>query len=208
MSFIAKLIFSNTSIHYEIAKSSFIIGDLYILDIFGYYPSFILSIYSALISAGLIIVVPMLKFINKPTSIWLNLVFIINLISSIYFIFFSEYFTYSMWSFLEIYWKTEIYIWLIIPYFLIIGFIPLPAEFLTKLKYVFITLVYAIIFSCIRYIAIIYILREFSYIYMAVLFFMFGPFFDLIYIVSFYSVFVNKISKKLRKDNSKWEWLY
>ena len=208
VSYIGKIIFSNSQVQYEIVNSPFILGDVYILDIFGRYPSLIFSIYSALISIVLIILMPLLKFINKPISIWLTLILFINLVSSVFFIFFADYFPYSMWIYLDLYIKTEIGIWLIIPYVLIFAFVPLPENFISKLNLVIITLFYSILFGCIRYLVFIFFLREFSYIFMSVLFFIFGPFFNFIYIIRFYSVFVSRLALKLQGDDSKWGWLY
>ena len=208
ISYIGKIIFSNSIEQYEILNSPFILGDVYILDIFGRYPSLTFSIYSALSSMVLIILMPLLKFINKPISIWLTLIFLINLISSLFFIFFSDFFPYSMWIYLDLYIKTEICIWLIIPYLLIFAFLPLPANFFSKLKLVVVSLIYSIIFGSIRYIVFIFILREYSYIFMAVVFFIFGPFFNFIYIISFYSLFVSRLAVKLKGDVNKWGWLF
>jgi hypothetical protein len=69
-------------------------------------------------------------------------------------------------------------------------------------------MLYSIIFGSLRYIVYIFILREFSYLFMAIIFFMFGPFFDFVYIVSFYSVFVSNLAVKIQGDESKWGWLY
>lgn len=207
-SYLGSLIFSNARVQYEIIASSFIFGDIYILDIFGRYPSLVFSIYAGLISLFLIILLPLLKFISKPVFIWFTLIFSINLVSSIFFIFFADYFPYTLWNYLELYLKTEICIWLIIPYILIFAFLPLPANFISKLLLVLKTLLYTIIFSFARYIIFIFILREFSYLYLAMLSFIFGPFLNYIFIIRFYSIFVSKLAARLQGDESKWAWLY
>jgi len=115
---------------------------------------------------------------------------------------------YSMVIYLDLYMKTVVCIWLIIPYILLIGFIPLPINFLQKLGIILLTVTYSIIFGLLRYIVYIYILREFSYLFMAIIFFMFGPFFDFVYVVGFYSVFVSNLAVKIKGDETKWGWLY
>ena len=208
ISYVGKMIFSNIYTQYQIINRPFILGDVYLLDIFGKYPNQTFSIYAALISLLIIVVIPLAAFFTKPVAIWLILVSFINLISSVFFIFFANYFPYSMVIYLDLYMKTMICVWLIIPYILLLGFIPLPTNFVQKLKVISFSMIYSIIFGCLRYLVYIFILREFSYLFMAIIFFMFGPFFDFIYIVSFYSVFVSNLAVKISGDDTKWGWLY
>ncbi|MCF7815076.1 MAG: hypothetical protein K9N09_11415 [Candidatus Cloacimonetes bacterium] len=186
----------------------FILGDVFLLDIYGSYPTQTFAVYSALISLLVIVVTPLVRFLTQPMVIWLVLVSFIHFVSSVFFIFWANYFPYSMVIYLDLYMKTLICIWLIIPYILVIGFIPLPTNFIQKLGVILLSVGYSIIFGLLRYITFIYFLREFSYLFMAIIFFMFGPFFDFVYVVSFYSVFVSKIAVKLKGDDTKWGWLY
>ena len=208
VSYVGKLIFSNSYTQYQIINMPFILGDVFLLDIFGKYPTQTFSIYAALFSLLIIVVVPLASFFTKPFAIWMILVSFINFVSSVFFIFFANYFPYSMVIYLDLYMKTMICVWLIIPYILLLGFIPLPTNFVQKLKIIFFSMLYSVIFGCVRYLVYIFILREFSYLFMAIIFFMFGPFFDFVYIVSFYSVFVSNLAEKIQGDESKWGWLY
>ncbi len=186
----------------------FILGDVFLLDIFGRYPTQTFSVYAALISLLIIVITPLISFLTKPFAIWLVLVSFINFISGVFFVFFADYFPYSMVIYLDLYMKTVICIWLIIPYILLLGFIPLPTNLIQKLGIILLTVLYSIVFGLLRYLVYIYILREFSYLFMAIIFFMFGPFFDFVYIVGFYSVFVSNLAIKIRGDETKWGWLY
>lgn len=208
ISYVGRMIFSNAYTQYEIVNIPFILGDVFLLDIFGRYPSQEFAVYAALISLLIVVVVPLFSFFTQPIAIWVVLISFINLISSVFFVFFADYFPYSMLIYLDLYMKTLVSIWLIIPFILLLGFIPLPTNFFQKLKLIVLTVIYSIIFGCLRYIVFIFILREFSYLFMAILFFMFGPFFDFVYIVGFYSVFVSNLAVKIKGDETKWGWLY
>ena len=208
ISYVGKLIFSNAYTQYNIINRPFILGDVFLLDIFGKYPSQVFSIYSALVSLLVLMVVPLFRFFTKPIVLWVVIISFINFISSMFFIFFANHFPYSMLDYIDLYMKTLVSIWLLIPWVLLTAFLPLPAKFWNKLIFILLADLYGIIFGCIRYIVYIFIFREFSYIFMAPVFFMLGPFFDFVFVVAFYSVFVSNLALKLKKDDSKWGWLY
>ena len=63
-------------------------------------------------------------------------------------------------------------------------------------------------FGIIRYILFLYILQRFSVLYMALMFFVFGPFFDFLYLVGIYSIFMNKMIELYESQAGKDEWLW
>ncbi len=107
------------------------------------------------------------------------------------------------------YFKTIIGIWIIIPNILALALIPLPSKLLEKFLIIGSTLIYSMFFALVRYVAFIYLLKNFSYIFMALAFFLFGPFLDFVYIVSIYSLYLNHVGKiKKRKELEIWNWSF
>jgi hypothetical protein len=104
--------------------------------------------------------------------------------------------------------KTEISIWLFVPVILEASLLPLPSSKITKFMTILFSLLYAIAFGVVRYVLFAEILVRFSYIFMAVLFFCFGPFIDFIVVVGVYSFYVSLISKKINQDLGVWNWSY
>jgi hypothetical protein len=104
--------------------------------------------------------------------------------------------------------NTQIGVWIFIPIIMGIALIPIPSSFLTKFLIVFLTLSYSIIFGSIRYAFFMHTLLNFSYIFSAPLYFIFGPFIDFSYVVGTYSFYVGIIAKKLQKTEEAWKWIY
>jgi hypothetical protein len=86
--------------------------------------------------------------------------------------------------------------------------IPLPSKMIAKIAIVIFTLCYSIIFGCIRYIIFLYSLAKFSYLFMAPMFFIFGPLIDFIFMVGIYAFYANIVAKQVKKDMKIWDWLF
>lgn len=192
----------------EIVTRPYLFKDFFMISLAGKYPAFSLARITALTSLLTILLLPWIRKIPKPISFWIILVSFINLISSLFFIFFADKFPYSLDIFSELYIGTEIGMWLLIPIILTMAFIPLPSSIITKALVVIFTLAYSIIFGCVRYVIFLYVLKEFSYLFMAMLFFVFGPLMDSVYIVGIYSFYVSTLAKKVKGDLKVWKWLY
>jgi len=208
MNKVAAVVLSPVYQSIKLVTEDFIFGNVYLLDLSGKYPSISFSIIVAIISLITIIVMAIQRFIIKSFSIWLIFISIITLISALFFIFFAKYFPYSMRIFLDLYVKTIICIWLVIPVIIIFAVAPFPVNYLYKLFVILMVLIWSIIFGILRYIVFILILRKLSYIFMADLYFIFGPFLDFIYIVGVYSLIISKLARKLKGDEDKWQWLF
>lgn len=98
--------------------------------------------------------------------------------------------------------------WLFIPFILGLAVLLLPAPFFSKLTLIFFTIIYSIVFGTLRYIIFLFIVSKFSVIYMALLFFAFGPLIDFIYIVGIYSFYSNRLAKTLKNNETVWKWSY
>lgn len=170
------------------------------------YPSTILSFISSLVMLLLIFVLQRIK-INKNMAIFFTFLAVIHIGSAIFFTLIPYRFTYSMTDFAELYVKTIICIWLFIPCVLSMAILPLPAPFLPKFFLVILTLIYSFIFTTVRYAIFLYVLSKFTFIYMALLFFAFGPLIDFIYVVAFYAVYTANLAQKLKANEMVWKWL-
>ncbi|MFN3698695.1 MAG: hypothetical protein ACK4SU_00685, partial [Dictyoglomus sp.] len=70
------------------------------------------------------------------------------------------------------------------------------------------TLIYSFFFGVLRYSIFLYILKNFSFLWMANLFFNFGPLLDMIYITGIYGFYISILSKFTRKNIKVWRWVY
>jgi hypothetical protein len=192
----------------EVVVKSFIFQQIHILNIPGGYPSLGLSIGTVLVS--LLFIYLLIGAVREltPVAIWALLLLFVTLTSGLFFIFFADWFPYGTEIFSELYIKTEVAMWLVIPAILTLAIIPLPGSVFGKFLFVTLTLAYDIIFACLRYILFLYLLRETTFLYMAGLLFIFGPLIDFLAMVGFYSVFVCRVGKKINRDMRLWKWLY
>jgi len=191
----------------EILKRPYLVGDIYIINRLGKYPGALLLLVTAIVSALTAFVAPRLKIIPKSIGIWIGFVCGIMLVSSIFFMYVPDKFPYNIGRFSELYMKTQVSIWLIIPFVLAIALTPLPSNIIVKSSITTFVLMYSLLFGCVRYIVFFYILTKHTYLFMA-LFFAFGPLLDFVYIVGIYSLFVSFLAVKMKGDLEKWQWLY
>ncbi|MCP5048283.1 MAG: hypothetical protein GY940_14020 [bacterium] len=192
----------------DIVARPYIYDHVYIVTLPGRYPSLHLSIIVAIISLTFFFLAISFKKVIDPKLVWLIFIGFINLSAALYFIFFSGYFPYDMEIFSEMYIKTEVGIWVIIPFILTVALIPFPIRLRKKMAVILLTLSYSLVFACARYIVFLYFLRSTTYLFMALMFFMLGPFLDFIYIVASYSMCLSTSGKQTQKKLELWNWLY
>jgi len=191
----------------KLIKQAYLLGDITIIDSPETFPSFLTSFINLIVSLGLIIILPRVRK-NKNIAIYLLYLAVINLVSSLFFILFSTHFPYPAVRFSDLYIKTEISMWLFIPVILGMAFLPLPSSIFPKLGLIIFTLIYSVIFGALRYIIFLFIIYKFSVIYMALLYFAFGPFIDFVYIVGIYCFYNTKLAHNLKGKESVWKWSY
>lgn len=188
-----------------LTEKAFIFGSIATPQIPGRYPTPQLT-FAVLIMSVLLIFLATRIRIPKPIAIWMIFVCLVNLVSALFFTFFTAYFPYTIQHFSELFIKTEITIWLFVPVIMEASLLPLPSSKITKFMAILFSLLYSVAFSVVRYVLFVLILVRFSYIFMAVLFFCFGPFIDFIVVVGVYSFYVSLISKKINQDLRVWNW--
>jgi hypothetical protein len=104
--------------------------------------------------------VPKMKFIIRPLAMWIVVIFFINFVSSLFFIFFPVHFPYDISIFSGLYIKTEVSIWLIIPPIMFLRLMLIPSNMIKKIIVVVSTLCYAVMLGFIRYIFFLYSLEK------------------------------------------------
>jgi hypothetical protein len=188
-----------------LVKKAFMLGSIITPEIPGRYPSpqftfvvFLFTLLFLFIAAK--IPVP------KPVAYWMIFVCLVNLVSVLFFTFFAPVFPYTIRHFSELFIKTEISIWLFVPVIMVASLSALPSSKRSKFVAILSTLIYAVAFGTVRYVLFVSILVRFSYIFMAVLFFCFGPFIDFITVVGTYSFYVSCVSRKINQDMRVWNW--
>lgn len=191
----------------SVVERSFLIGNVSVAIAPGTYPSSLMSLINFLVALILMILLPrMHKF--KNVAIFLIFLAAIHMISGLFFTLIPYDFPYTAAEFSELYIKSEISMFLFIPFILAMAFLPLPASIFPKIVITIITLFYSIVFGTLRYVIFLYIIAKYSFIYMALLFFAFGPLIDFVYVVGIYSLYTSNLAQKLKGSKSIWKWLY
>jgi hypothetical protein len=188
-------------------EKTFILGNVSIVTVPGSYPSVLTCLLNFIVCLCMIFLLPKSK-IGRNFAIIAVFWALINLTSVIFFSVIPYEFPYTVEDYSELYVKSEVSMWFFIPFILGIAFLPLPSSFIPKIGIIIFTAVYSIIFGTLRYIVFLFIVSNFSVLYMAILFFSFGPLIDFVYIVGIYSYYTYFLAKKLKGDDSIWKWLY
>lgn len=147
---------------------------------------------------------------KTPLPIYFAFVLLIHLISCIYFLFARDYFPYTATQYSELYIKQQIIIWFSLLFLagFVLGVIGY-GKIRTRILLLIILSIYSAVFGIVRYLAFCYVVTAGSSIYMATLFFTFGPLYDFLYFVFFYSVFVNREIRYFGygEGRNRWQWL-
>jgi hypothetical protein len=177
------------------------------VDLPSVHPSRVFAAVSACVSLLLLVVLPGIRH-AKHVFIFLVVVFFINAVSSLFFTFFPYRFPYEASDYSELYIKQQIGIWFFVPLIMGLAVLPLPASTLSKFSTLTATFFYSLVFGTLRYVVFLYILTKATLLCMALLFFVFGPLVDFIYIVGIYSVYAARLANKLKGNYTTWKWLY
>lgn len=146
---------------------------------------------------------------GRPVSIYMTIIFVVHIINCIYFIFAANYFPYTAFQYSNLYVKQQIGIWL--TFIVMMGLVTAlqgTKALLYKVLAFFSVILYSLLFGFVRYVLFLYIIEEFSIIYMALMFFALGPFFDFLYLVGIYGFFMNKIINVYESAKGKGEWTW
>ncbi|MBA3031269.1 MAG: hypothetical protein FP816_20980 [Desulfobacteraceae bacterium] len=197
----------NPSWSIEVVEKTFLWNKMSFVSISGKIPSELTIAANGFLSL-LMIVLLLLTRKGKNIAVYFIFLFGFNLASALFFSAFPGDFPYTAAEFSELYMKAQISMWLFIPIILGMAFLPLPGSLATKILLILATLSYSVGFCTLRYIIFLFIIKEYSIFYMALLFFAFGPLIDFVYIVGFYSVYNRRLAIQLKGSASVWKWSY
>lgn len=183
------------------------LGTISMMDLPTVYPEIGFVLLNFLAMLGIILLLCSGKRRGKPLSIYFTLGLLIHMINCIYFIFAPNYFPYTAFDYSGLYMKQQVGIW--ITFFilsaLMVVFMGNKGLIAKTLTFVCI-MAYSFVFGAVRYIVFLYMIQKFSILYMAMMFFILGPFFDFLYLVAIYGIFVNKMVKLYDSDKGREEW--
>jgi len=190
-----------------LVEKSFLLGNVSIVTVPGSYPSVMTCLINFIVCIAMIFLLPKTK-IGRNFAIIAVFWAVINLTSVLFFSITPFEFPYTVEDYSDLYVKSEVSMWLFIPFILGIAFLPLPSSFVPKIFLIILTIIYSVIFGTLRYIVFLFIVSKFSVLYMAILFFAFGPLIDFVYVVGIYSFYTYFLATQLKGDDSIWKWLY
>jgi len=180
---------------------------IYLVDMSVSYPTPFFSSIVFLLSVLAMLILPTIKKIPKSVSIFICYLCVINMVSATFFVFVPYKFPYSSLIFSDLYMKTEIGVWILMPLILALALHPVPTRTIEKYSLIVGIELYTIFFAAVRYAVFLYVFREYSVLFMAVLFFAFGPLFDFVNAVGFYSLYMNNVAKRFARSQERWQWL-
>ena len=186
-----------------------ILNTIYYIDIPMKYPDLWLIVGNLVVCLAILLLFRIIKKMGRPLAIFATFAIMIHIVSCGFFAFASKYFPYTMADYSELYMKQQIGIWLTFAILagLVVSFMGAKHYGLKLITFLGIML-YALVFGIIRYVLFLFVLHQFSALYMALLFFVLGPTFDFSYFVIIYALFVNKTICNSESGESKeiWKW--
>lgn len=208
---VSGVITGNTGVPTAVISSDFIpmIGPVYLVEIAGSLPTRLFSILNFVI-AGIILFYGALfrKKGFRAMVIYVCIAMFIHMIASFYFIFFPEYFPYTLVNYSELYMEQQIALWICIAGISGFAIALIFSSFLSKLIAFAATMVYTGLYGVTRYVIYLLVLHYFSSLYMATLFFTLGMLFDFLQMVFIYVLYVQHASKGFGKPKMGrlWRW--
>lgn len=195
----------------SIAQSEFsILGGMEYIVMPTVYPDIPFTFINLLVTICIVAALSTGKRTGKPVAIFFMLCALIHTINCVYFIFAANHFPYRAFQFSDLYMKQQIGIWIVFVVLsgLVTGIMG-DSGFIYKILTFLSIMAYSFVFGAVRYILFLYLLQQYSILYMAVMYFVFGPLFDFLYLVAIYSVFANKMSGFYDTGigREEWEWL-
>lgn len=184
------------------------LGSIYSLTLPTKLPSYGLILANLAVCLALIWALTSLPRGMRPISIYLSIVLFTHVISCAFFLLGRDIFPYSVADFSDLYIKQQIGIWLtfLILMGLIMGFLA-SGGVVRRILTVLAVMLYSFAFGFVRYTLFLWILAEFSMLYMPLMFFVLGPFFDFLYFVAIYAMSTNRMIHNFETSRrGEWEW--
>lgn len=145
---------------------------------------------------------------GRPVVIYLSITLMIHIISCVFFLLGRNLFPYTLTDYSELYIKQQVGIW--VTFLLLIGLlmgILSHGTIVHRVVTVVGVMIYSLVFALVRYVLFLYVLTEFSVLYMPLMFFALGPFFDFSYFVAIYAISTNGMIR-LYNSKRKGDWMW
>ena len=149
------------------------------------------------------------KMRNHSAAIYVMIILFIHMINCVFFLFAGKEFPYTSIEYSELYMKQQVGIW--ICFLVIMGLVTGilgDGSILLRIGAVAGVMAYSLCFGLFRYIVFLFIMYKFSMLYMAAFFFVLGPFFDFMYLVMIYGLYVDKLTGMYTTGKRKEKWLW
>lgn len=185
-----------------------LLGPTYYLELPTRQPDYPLILGNLAVSLGLVWLLSTGPRKGRPVAIYLSIILLIHTMACIFFLLGKDCFPYTMEDFSDLYVKQQIGIW--ITFLVLIGLVMgilSRGGFLRRIFTVAFIMLYSFLFGFIRYVLFLWVLYRFSVLYMPLMFFALGPFFDFLYFVSIYSISTNGMIH-IYESKMKGEWLW
>jgi len=181
-------------------------GKVFFVTLPSKMPSLALIIANIIIVLLLLIVCYNAKDRAKPIAIYSTIALLIHLTACFFFLIMPDSFPYTLTQYSGLYMQQQVGIWL--SFFVIATLVSGGISYSGSSKFYMLIAVmgYSFIFGCFRYVVYLVFLLKASSLYMAILFFTFGPFFDFLYLVCIYSIYMNFLTRKFDDKNGEIEW--
>lgn len=171
------------------------------------FPSGSFALGNLIVSVAVVVALPLLRFLPRPMVIYFVFLGAINGASSVFFLAWPRQFPYDIAAFSSLYMQLTLGLWLFLP--VLVGMVlhVLPGGLGRKFLVLAAIMGYSVVFGIVRYAVFLWLLDRFSVLYMAVMFFALGPFADFVYVVSIYSLHLNRLAVELKRTPETWQWL-
>ncbi|WP_456464312.1 hypothetical protein [Persephonella sp.] len=191
---------------FDISRKDLFVFSIPYIETYGKYPTIDFAILTLIVSLVLSIIFFKTKYL-KNIFLTLSVLTFINALSALYFILFAEYFPYSLPTFSYLFISTAVINWIVLMFVFGLLVSPLPTNILLKIFVYLLISLSVIVLGFLKYLLVIIVVKEYSFIFMPVLFLGFGIIVDYIYAVMFYGYFMSFITKSLLKKREEWRWV-
>ena len=145
---------------------------------------------------------------GRPVAVYLSIMLLIHTMACAFFLLGKDLMPYTLEDFSDLYIKQQIGIW--ITFLVLIGLVMGVlgrGAILRRMLTVVSIMLYSFVFGFVRYVLFLWILYRFSVLYMPLMFFALGPFFDFLYFVAIYAISTNGVIRIYNtKKKGDWVW--
>lgn len=184
------------------------LGPVYYLSMPSALPSFEFTLGNIAVSLAAVWLLSIGPHKGQPMVIYATIILMIHTMSCAFFLLGRDLFPYTIAEYSDLYVKQQVGIWISFLFLigLIMGFLG-RGDILRRIITVLVLMAYSILFGVVRYALFLWILCRFTLLYVPIMFFALGPFFDFLYFVMVYSISMNRMIRKYQSDRrDEWVW--